>query len=319
MKKVSLADVAKSLGVSRMTVVKWRTRFLESRMEGLADAPRSGRGRSVTDQKVEEVVTKTLESKPANATHWSTRSMAKETGLTQNAIWRIWRTFGLQPHRQQTFKLSTDPYYVEKVRDVVGLYQSPPERALVLCVDEKSQIQALERSQPMFKMRPGIPERQSHDYFRHGTTSLFAALDVATGRVIGECYRQHRHNEFLRFLKKIDKETPGDYDLHLVLDNYATHKTPEVRKWLLKHPRFHIHFIPTGSSWLNQVERWFAKITTERIRRDSFQSLPHLEKAIMEYLDAYNQDPKPFVWTATADSILQKTAKLCNRINQSEH
>lgn len=245
--------------------------------------------------------------------------MAKATGLTQNAIWRIWNAFGLQPHRQGTFKLSTDPFFVEKVRDVVGLYMNPPDHALVLCVDEKSQIQALDRTQPLFPMAPGFPEQRTHDYYRHGTTSLFAALNLASGKVIGECYRKHRHQEFLRFLKKIETEVPEGLEIHIVLDNYATHKTPKVKRWLLKRPHFHLHFIPTSSSWLNQVERWFAKITMERIRRGTFTAVPQLEKAIMEYIDSHNENPKPFCWTATADIILDKTLKICEGINQSLH
>ncbi|MDT8442609.1 MAG: IS630 family transposase, partial [Desulfuromonadales bacterium] len=300
-------QVAEKIGVSSRTVGKWRWRFTRLRINGLADAPRPGQPRRITDEKVEKVITRTLETQPKDATHWSTRSMAKATGLTQNAVWRIWSAFGLQPHRQGTCKLSTDPFFIEKVRDVVGLYMNPPDQALVLCVDEKSQIQALDRTQPLFPMAPGFPEQRTHDYYRHGTTSLFAALNVATGKVIGKCFRKHRQQEFLRFLKKIEMEVPKGMEIHIVLDNYATHKTQKVKRWLLKRPHFHLHFIPTSSSWLNQVERWFAKITMERIRRGTFNAVPQLENAIMEYIDSHNENPKPFCWTATADIILEKT------------
>jgi len=314
-------EVADKLAVSMPTVGKWRSRFAENRLAGLADAPRPGQPRKIDDAKVEEVVTRTLESMPANATHWSTRSMAKACGVTQNAVLRIWHAFGLKPHLQETFKLSTDPFFVEKVRDVVGLYVDPPEqtRALVLCVDEKSQVQALERTQPLLPMKPGQPERRTHDYVRHGTTSLFAALDIATGKVIGQCHRQHRHQEFLAFLKCIDREVPADLEIHLVLDNYATHKTPKVAAWFKKHPRYHLHFTPTSASWLNQVERWFARITQERIRRSAFRSVVELEKAILAYIEENNRKPKPFVWTATADLILGKVKAICERINPSPH
>lgn len=314
-------QIAKSLKITMPTVGKWRQRFGKMRMAGLADAPRPGQPRKITDAMVEQVVTQTLESKPEAATQWSTRSMAKKTGLTQNAIHRIWKTFGLKPHLQGTFKLSTDPFFVEKVRDVVGLYVNPPEqtRAIVLCVDEKSQVQALERTQPLLPLRPGQPERRTHDYVRHGTTSLFAALEVATGKVIGQCHRQHRHQEFLHFLKKIDASVPAGMEVHLVMDNYATHKTPKVEKWFKSRPRYHLHFTPTSASWLNQVERWFAKITEERIRRGVFLSVKDLEKAIMDYIEANNKDPKPFVWTSSADLILEKVKFTCKQINQSPH
>lgn len=308
------AQITESLSVSPATVYKWRRRFTEDRLASLTDAPRPGAPRTIADKQVEDVVTRTLESVPKNATHWSTRSMAQTTGLTQNAIWRIWRTFGLQPHRQETFKLSTDPFFIEKVRDVVGLYMNPPEHALVLCVDEKSQVQALDRTQPLLPMKPGFPEKRTHDYYRHGTTSLFAALDVASGEVLGRCYRQHRHQEFLRFLKVIDKEFPKDMELHLILDNYQTHKTAETQRWLIRHPRFRLHFIPTSTSWLNQVELWFAKITTQRIRRGSFNAVRELEQAIMDYIENHNHNPKPFAWTATADSIFDKIKAICERI-----
>jgi transposase len=308
---LSNQEVASQLRVCSSTVCKWRARYAAKGIRGLGDAPRSGAPRQITDRQVEAVITKTLEEKPNRATHWSTRLMAGEVGLSHTAIKRIWHTFGLQPHRQENFKLSTDPFFVEKVRDVVGLYLNPPEqtRAIVLCVDEKSQVQALERSQPMLPMKPGQPERHTHDYYRHGTTSLFAALDIATGKIIGGCHRRHRHQEFLRFLDKIDMEVPADLDIHLVLDNYGTHKAPKVQRWFLRHPRYHLHFTPTGSSWLNQVERWFAKITDQRIRRGVFQAVKELENAILDYIKTNNEDPKPFVWTATADMIFAKITK----------
>jgi len=314
-------QVSKTLKLSMPTVGKWRARFAQHRLAGLADAPRPGQPRKISDAQVEQVVTRTLESKPANATHWSTRSTAKKCGLTQNAVHRIWKTFGLKPHLQENFKLSSDPFFVEKVRDVVGLYINPPEqtRAVVLCVDEKSQVQALERTQPLLPMRPGQAQRKTHDYVRHGTTSLFAALDVATGKVIGQCHQQHRHQEFLRFLAKVDAEVPHEMEVHLVLDNYATHKTPKVERWFKARPRYHLHFTPTSASWLNQVERWFAKITEQRIRRGAFLSVKELERAIMDYIENNNRDPKPFVWTASADSILGKVQACCERINQSPH
>ncbi len=309
---LSNREIAAELKVSLTTVSKWRGRYAAEGMAGLGDAPRSGAPRQITDRQVEEVITKTLETKPQQATHWSTRLMAREVGLSHTAIKRIWHTFGLQPHRQENFKLSTDPFFVEKVRDIVGLYLNPPEetRAIVLCVDEKSQVQALERSQPLLPMKPGQPERRTHDYYRHGTTSLFAALDIATGKVIGRCHRRHRHHEFLRFLNQIDREVPPDLEIHLVLDNYGTHKTPKVQQWFARRPRYHLHFTPTSSSWLNQVERWFAKITDERIRRGAFLAITDLEQAILDYIEANNQDPKPFVWSATADMIFAKITKI---------
>jgi transposase len=318
---LSNTKVAAELKISMPTVGKWRQRFVDHRLEGLLDEPRPGAPRKITDEDVERVVVQTLESKPQAATHWSTRSMAEASGLSQTAVSRIWRAFGLQPHRTETFKLSADPQFVEKVRDVVGLYMNPPERAIVLCVDEKSQVQALDRSQPLLPMRPGQPERHTHDYFRHGTTSLFAALNVATGEVIGRCHRRHRHQEFLRFLEQIDQTFPEEPDvsLHLVLDNYATHKTPKVRRWLARHPRFHVHFTPTSASWLNQVERFFAAITQKRIRRSVYRSVKQLERSIMDYVAHHNANPRPFVWTADADRILGKVARLCKRINASGH
>ena len=270
----------------------------------MGDDTRPGAPRKISDAKVEEAVTRTWETLPAAATHWSTRSLAQQVGLSQSAVARIWHAFGLQPHRTETFKVSTDPFFVEKVRDVVGLYVNPPDHALVLCVDEKSQVQALDRTQPILPLRPGLPEQRTHDYERNGTTSLFAALDIATGRVIGQCYRRHRHQEFLKFLEVIDSKIPSDLDVHLVMDNYGTHKTPKVVRWFARHPHYRIHFTPTSASWINQVERWFAEITEKRIRRGSFDGVRSLEKAIHEYMDHNNQNPKPFVWTKDADLIL---------------
>jgi transposase len=318
---MSNTQVAQRHAVNLATVGKWRQRFVTQRLAGLGDAPRPGQPRKITDAKIEAVVTRTLEKKPVGATHWSTRSMAKASGLTQNAIVRIWQAFGLKPHLQENFKLSTDPFFVEKVRDIVGLYLNQPERtrAIVLCVDEKSQIQALDRSQPILPLRPGQVERRTHDYFRHGTTSLFAALDIATGKIIGRCHARHRHLQFLRFLKQIDETVPENLDVHLVLDNYGTHKTPKVAAWFKRRPRYHLHFTPTSGSWLNQIERWFAKITDQRLRRRAFHSVDALEKAIREYLEINNRNPTPFVWTASADLILSKVESLCSRINHSGH
>jgi transposase len=314
-------DVAARLRVHIATVGKWRKRFLEDRLEGLADEPRPGAPRTITDAMVEEVVTKTLEEKPKAATHWSTRGMAQAVGLSQTAIVRVWNAFGLKPHKTETFKLSTDPYFVEKVRDVVGLYMSPPENAIVLSIDEKSQVQALDRTQPLLPMAPGQAERGTPDYVRNGTTSLFAALNVATGSVIGQCYRRHRQQEFLRFLKEIDTRItrePG-VEIHIVMDNYGTHKTPTVKRWFERHPEYHLHFTPTSGSWLNQVERFFAEITEKRIRRGAFRSVAALETAIMEYLAHHNENPRPFVWTANADLILERVKKVCERISNSGH
>lgn len=281
-------DVARELRLDVHTVGKWRERFRVSRLEGLADEPRPGAPRQIGDQQVEDVITRTLEKRPGQATHWSTRTMAKESGLSQTAVSCIWRAFALQPHRTDSFKLSADPFFVEKVRDIVELYLNPPDRALVLCVDEKSQVQALDRAQPVLPLRPGVPEYQTHDYIRHGTTSLFAALDIATGKVIGSCHRRHRHQEFLRFLEKIAAQVPAGQPVHLVMDNYGTHKTPKVRRWFLQHPDYHLHFTPTSASWLNQVERFFAQITARRIRRGTFCSVRALEQAITEYLAQHN-------------------------------
>ena len=314
-------EVADRLRINRVTVGKWRARFLEDRLDGLADEPRPGTPRTITDTMVEQVLTKTLEEKPKAGTHWSTRSMAEAVGLSQTAVVRIWGAFGLKPHLAETFKFSNDPYFVEKVRDVVGLYISPPEKAIVLSVDEKSQVQALDRTQPLLPMAPGQAERGTHDYVRNGTTSLFAALNVATGEVIGKCYRRHRQQEFLRFLEEIDAKMPKEpgISIHIVLDNYGTHKTARVKRWFERHPEYRLHFTPTSGSWLNQVERFFAEITEKRIRRGAFRSVAALEKAIMEYLAHHNEDPRPFVWTADADLILRRVQKVCERTCNSGH
>ncbi len=309
--------VAAKLGISRTTVGKWRRRFIAERLDGLFDEPRPGAPRKITDDKIEIVVVKTLEEKPKDATHWSTRSMAQATGMSQTSISLIWRAFGLQPWRYESFKLSSDPLFIEKVRDVVGLYLDPPERAVVLCVDEKSQIQALNRFQPILPMMPGTPERRSHDYVRHGTTSLFAALDMATGKVIGSLHARHRAAEFKKFLIRIDSEVPSGLEIHVVLDNYATHKTPEIHRWLLRHPRFHLHFTPTSGSWLNMVERWFAELTTKKIKRGSHMSVRALEKDIRDWISTWNEDPRPYVWVKTADQILDSLARYCERISNS--
>lgn len=311
--------VAAELGLAKPTVGKWRARFVERRLDGLLDEPRPGAPRRITDAAVERVLTLTLETTPDDATHWSTRAMAHRTGMSQSAISRIWRAFALQPHRTESFKLSRDPLFIEKVRDIVGLYLSPPDRALVLCVDEKSQIQALDRTAPLLPMRPGQVERRTHDYRRHGTTSLFAALDVKTGEVLGTCHRRHRSTEFRKFLNQIDAAVPGDLDIHLILDNYATHKTPTIQRWLAQRPRYHLHFTPTSSSWLNLVERWFAALTEKQLRRGVFRSTRELEQAIDHYITQHNADPKPFVWTKTAEQILATIARFCQRISNSGH
>jgi transposase len=304
-------QVAAALGVDQATVGKWRHRFADRRLDGLRDEPRSGAPRTIDDARIEAVIVATLESLPEDATHWSSRGMARACGLSTSTVQRIWRAFGLQPHRLETFKLSTDPDFVAKVRDVVGLYLSPPDRAIVLCVDEKSQIQALDRSQPMLPMRPGQPARRSHDYTRHGTTSLFAALDIATGAVIGRCYDRHRAREFRSFLDEIEKNVPADLDVHLVMDNYATHKTPLIRNWLAKRPRWHVHMTPTSASWLNQVERFFALITERRIRRGIYRSVAALRADIRAFIDHHNADPKPFRWIRSADDILASIERFC--------
>ena len=305
--------VAKRLRCSLGMVGKWRSRFLAARLEGLSDEPRPGAPRKVSDDQVEKVVIQTLESTPRGQTHWSTRGLAKVSGLSRMTISRIWHAFGLQPHRADTFKLSPDPQLIEKVRDIVGLYMNPPEHALVFCVDEKSQIQALDRTQPLLPLRPGQVERGTHDYKRHGTTSLFAALELKTSRVIGQLHRRHRSREFRQFLDAIEAQVPAELEAHLIVDNYGTHKTAMIRKWFAKRPRFHVHFTPTYGSWINLVERWFAELTNKRIRRGVFRSVKELESAIREYISVHNEDPKPFVWTRTADQILDSIARYAQR------
>ncbi|MGY2492949.1 IS630 family transposase [Cupriavidus sp. CP313] len=311
--------VATKQRVDVHTVSKWRSRFVVDRLDGLLDAPRPGAPRTIGDAQVDAIVAKTLESVPADATHWSTRTMARSADISQSTVTRIWRAFGLQPHRQETFKLSSDPLFVEKVRDIVGLYLDPPLKAMVLCVDEKSQIQALDRTQPILPLAPGIPERRTHDYMRHGTTTLFAALDIATGKVIGELHRRHRSSEFLQFLRTIEANVPTKLDVHLVMDNYGTHKTPSVKAWFARHPRFHVHFTPTSASWINQVERWFATITEKYIRRGTHRSTRQLEQAIRQYLVLNNANPKPFAWSKSADDILASIERFCLRISDSGH
>ena len=310
-------QLARELRLTKQTVGKWRRRVLAKRVDGLLDEPRPGTPRTVSDAAVEDVVRLTLETKPRDATHWSTRGMAARCGLSQSTVTRIWRAFGLQPHRAETFKLSPDPLFVEKVRDIVGLYLDPPERALVLCVDEKSQIQALDRTQPLLPMRPGQPERRTHDYARHGTTSLFAALEVQSGKIIGQCHQRHRAIEFRKFLDTVEAAVPSECDIHLVLDNYATHKTPLIRRWLAKRPRVHLHFTPIGASWMNLVERWFALLTQKQLRRGTHRSTRALEGAIRDYISISNEHPKPFVWTKTADEILASVERFCRRISDS--
>jgi len=298
---------------SANTVGCWRKRFVEKGIDGLFDEPRPGAPRTINDAAVEKVVVETLERTPKGATHWSTRAMAKHQGLSHTTVGRIWRAFGLQPHRSETFTISRDPRLIEKVRDIVGLYMSPPEHALILCVDEKSQIQALNRTQPVLPMRIGEVERRTHDYDRHGTTTLFAALDVATGNVLGKCYPRHRATEFLDFLRAIEANMPTDVEIHVVLDNYATHKTPGVHRWLAKRPRFHLHFTPTHASWLNQVERWFGLLTQRQLRRGAHTSVAALKQAITDFIAANNEAPKPFRWTKSADDILAKIARFAQR------
>ena len=312
-------EVAESLGVNGKTVGKWRRRFLDKGVDGLLDEPRPGTPRTVSDEKVEEVITLTLESTPREATHWSTRLMSKRTGLSNATVGRIWRAFGLQPHRVETFKLSTDPLFIEKVRDVVGLYLNPPENAVVLCVDEKSQIQALDRTQPTLPMRPGQVERRTHDYRRHGTTTLFSALNKATGEVLGRCYGRHRSVEFRRFLDEIERNVPKELEIHIVLDNYGTHKTALIRNWLLKRPRFHLHFTPTSASWLNLVERWFAELTNKQIKRGSHRSVKQLVDSINRWMETWNEDPRPYVWTKSADQILESLRWFCERTSDTGH
>lgn len=312
-------QIARRLQTTRETVGHWRRRFLKHGVDGLLDESRPGAPRKISDKEVERIITLTLETKPEDATHWSTRGMAKRCGMSQSAVSRIWRAFALQPHRSETFKLSKDPLFIDKVRDIVGLYMSPPEKALVLCVDEKSQIQALDRTAPLLPMRPGQIERRTHDYKRHGTTSLFAALDIATGNVIGSLHRRHRAVEFRKFLDEIDAAVPQNLDVHLVLDNYATHKTPTIQRWLAKRPRYHLHFTPTGASWINMVERWFAELTTKQIRRGVHRSTRALEEAIRDYLTINNKNPRPFAWTKSADEILASIARFCERTSNSGH
>ncbi len=307
--------IGEAVGLSQVTVGKWRRRFVEHGLNGLYDELRPGAPRSISDEQVAEVVYKTLKTKPKDETQWTVRSMGEETGLTKDAVHRIWRTFGLKPHRTESFKLSTDPFFVDKVRDVVGLYLNPPDHAVVLCVDEKSQVQALERSQPLLPLGLGYAEGVTHDYKRHGTTTLFAALDVATGEVLTQCKPRHRHQEFLQFLRHIDANVPADLDVHLILDNYGTHKYARVKKWLASRPRFHLHFTPTYASWLNQVEIWFNIITRRAIRRGSFRKVKELIQSIERYTAKWNANAHPFVWTATADSILAKGKRLCQRIS----
>jgi transposase len=312
-------EISQRLALDQKTVTKWRSRFARDRLDGLVDEPRPGKPRTISDAQVEEVIVKTLESTPRDATHWSTRSMASEVGLSQTAVSRIWRAFGLQPHRQESWKLSKDPQFVAKVRDVVGLYLDPPERAVVLCVDEKSQIQALDRTAPILPMLPGTPERATHDYKRSGTSSLYAALDISTGKVIGSLHARHRAIEFKKFLQTLDREVPAELDVHVILDNSSTHKTPAIKRWLLAHPRFVLHFTPTSSSWLNLVERWFSELTTKKLRRATHHSVQELNKDIRAWIDTWNDEPKPFVWIKTADQILDSITRYCGRINASGH
>jgi transposase len=312
-------QVATEVGVWPQTVGVWRRRFVERRLEGLVDEPRPGGPRTITDERVEAVVVATLEREPKDATHWSRASMAAETGLSKSSIGRIWKAFGLKPHQIDTFKLSNDPQFIDKVRDVVGLYIDPPEKAVVLCVDEKSQIQALDRSAPVLPMMPGLPERRTHDYVRHGITTLFAALDVATGQITGSIHRRHRSTEFKKFLIKLDTQIPTPLDVHLICDNYATHKSPPIAKWLAAHPRFHMHFTPTYSSWLNQVERWFALLTDKQLRRGVHTSVYALEKDIRDWINNWNQDPKPFTWNKSADDILERLTSYLHRIPGAGH
>lgn len=312
-------DVARRLRVYRQTVGKWRSRFLARGLDGLLDEPRPGAPRKHDDAKIEQLIATTLNERPGEATHWSTRLLAQKLKMSQSTVSRVWRAFGLQPHRSETFKLSTDPLFIDKVRDIVGLYMNPPTKAMVLCVDEKSQIQALDRTQPLLPLAPGLPERRSHDYVRHGTTTLFAALDVATGNVIGELHRRHRAREFLAFLRTIDANVPASLGVHLVMDNSSTHKTPAVKGWLARHPRFQVHFTPTSSSWLNLVERWFALLSERQIKRGTHRSTLELERAVRQYLDLYNKNPKAFIWTKSADEILASLARFCKRISDSGH
>lgn len=311
--------IAERMRLSKNTVAKWRKRYFDQGIEGLHDELRPGRPRKHDDERVAEVINTALQSEPANATHWTVRAMSQETGVSKSMVNRWFNLFGVQPHRQQSFKISNDPFFVEKVRDIVGLYLNPPDHAVVLCVDEKSQIQALDRTQPMLPMGLGYVEGVTHDYVRHGTTTLFAALDIATGEVLAQCKKRHRHQEFLAFLRHIDKNVPADLDIHIICDNYATHKHAKVKAWLAKRPRYHIHYTPTYASWLNQVERWFGIITQQAIRRGTFSSVKKLIEKIVLFVDNYNTNTRPFVWTATADSILAKVEKICTLISGTSH
>ena len=312
-------EIAERLGVQRNMAARWRARFARHRLDGLTDEPRPGQPRKISDEKVEEVIVKTLETTPKDATHWSTRSMAAEVGLNQTAVHRIWKAFGLQPHRAESWKLSKDPQFIDKVRDVVGLYLNPPERAVVLCVDEKSQIQALDRTAPILPLLPGVPQRATHDYKRSGTSSLYAALDVTSGKIIGQLHSRHRAIEFKQFLQRIDADVPAEFDVHLVLDNSSTHKTPAIQRWLTAHPRFAVHFTPTSSSWLNLVERWFAELTTKKLKRGAHRSVRQLNADIRAWIETWNENPRPYIWTKTADQILESIATYCTRINESRH
>jgi len=316
---VTNREIGARLGLSQPTVAKWRNAFIDNGVDGLYDEPRPGRPRSISDEQVAELINTTLQTTPEGATHWSCRTLAKQTGVSKSTVQRVWSAFGLKPHRTESFKLSTDPFFVDKVRDIVGLYLDPPTDALVLCVDEKSQCQALERTQPVLPMGLGHVEGYTHDYKRHGTTTLFAALDIANGKVLAKCKRRHRHQEFLQFLRHIDANVPGELEIHLIVDNYATHKHDKIRLWLAQRPRYHIHFTPTYSSWLNQVETWFGIITDKAIRRGSFSSTKALVDKINLFVETHNADAKPFVWTATADAILEKLARLCNVISGTGH
>ena len=316
---LSNAAIAQKLGVTNATVGQWRQRFVTDRLAGLHDELRPGRPRSRADETIAALITKTLRTKPTASTPWSCRTMAEATGIPKSLVHRVWRAFGLQPHRQRTFKLSTDPFFVEKVRDIVGLYLNPPDKALGLCVDEKTQVQALNRTQPVLPLGLGYVEGVTHDYIRHGTTTLFAALNVATGAIISQCRRRHRHQEFLAFLRHIDASVPSDLQIHLIVDNYATHKHPKVRTWLALRPRYHVHYTPTYASWLNQVELWFRRISQQAIRRGSFRSVKELVAKIDHFVQTYNAKAHPFSWTATADSILSKVQRLCERISGTQH
>jgi putative transposase len=316
---LSNVDVGKRIGMSNWMVGEWRKRYLRQGLAGLYDAPKPGGPRSIEDDAVAALIRKTLRSKPKDATHWTCRAMSEKTGLSKSTVHRVWNAFGLQPHRQKHFQLSTDPFFVEKVRDIVGLYLNPPDKALVLCVDEKSQVQALERTQPVLPMGLGYVEGVTHNYLRHGTTTLFAALDVATGKVIAQCKPRHRHQEFLQFLRYLDANVPERLDIHLVVDNYATHKHERIRRWLASRPRYHVHYTPTYSSWLNQVEIWFNIITQKAIRRGSFRNVRDLVQRIDSFVKHYNSRSEPFMWTATADSILQKLQRLCEVIHGTKH